>query len=338
MLVLESERSFLALQNHQTLIQQPPDSYKYPVLTLPNEIICEIFLQFLPVYPECPPWVGTLSPTSLTHICRQWRDIALATPTLWRAMYIPLDVDIPFEHQVHELDKWLSRSRGCPFSIIIEELNLHSSGRDFIFSSALCARWEHLKVFLYQPPFLTIEGPMPLLHHLDLAIEDPEMDPDPIVLGEAPLLRSAILNHIAAVKVVLPWGQLTSLTLNHIYPDTCVFILQQTSNLVDCTLVLSADSSGPWPDVKLLCLESLILVPLHFNSTVPGYLETLIMPALCSLKVEEQLLGYEPIEALTSFISKSGCKPQDMYISGGRRISKDVYRAAFPSVKLSFEE
>ncbi|KAJ7020267.1 hypothetical protein C8F04DRAFT_909373, partial [Mycena alexandri] len=67
-------------------VQEELDSYKYPVLTLPTEIICEIFIHFLPVYPECPPPAGILSPTNLTQICRQWRDIALAIPTLWRAM------------------------------------------------------------------------------------------------------------------------------------------------------------------------------------------------------------------------------------------------------------
>ncbi|KAJ7641164.1 hypothetical protein FB45DRAFT_712335, partial [Roridomyces roridus] len=57
-----------------------------PVLTLPNEITSEIFVHFLPPYPVCPPMTGLDSPTSLTHICRQWREIALATPKLWRAI------------------------------------------------------------------------------------------------------------------------------------------------------------------------------------------------------------------------------------------------------------
>ncbi|KAJ6504128.1 hypothetical protein C8R47DRAFT_1247934 [Mycena vitilis] len=35
--------------------------------------------------PTCPPLTGTLSPTLLTIICRQWREIALALPALWRA-------------------------------------------------------------------------------------------------------------------------------------------------------------------------------------------------------------------------------------------------------------
>ncbi|KAJ6504124.1 hypothetical protein C8R47DRAFT_177927 [Mycena vitilis] len=61
--------------------------------TLPNEITSEIFLHFLPVYPRCPPLTGNLSPTCLTHICRRWREIALTTPALWRAMPFCIDAE-----------------------------------------------------------------------------------------------------------------------------------------------------------------------------------------------------------------------------------------------------
>jgi hypothetical protein len=42
------------------------DCYKYPVLTLPNEITTEIFIRFLPIYPSCPQLTGLESPTLLT--------------------------------------------------------------------------------------------------------------------------------------------------------------------------------------------------------------------------------------------------------------------------------
>ncbi|KAJ7086305.1 hypothetical protein C8R43DRAFT_311955 [Mycena crocata] len=62
------------------------DSLVYPVLTLPNEITSQIFIYFLAAYPRCPPFQGLLSPIILTHICHQWREIALSTPALWRAI------------------------------------------------------------------------------------------------------------------------------------------------------------------------------------------------------------------------------------------------------------
>ncbi|KAJ6478068.1 hypothetical protein C8R47DRAFT_1323142 [Mycena vitilis] len=80
------ERSLSALRDEKTRLQARLDAVKYPVLTLPNEIVSEIFFHFLPVYPLCPPFVGTLSPTTLTHICRRWREIALAASVLWSAL------------------------------------------------------------------------------------------------------------------------------------------------------------------------------------------------------------------------------------------------------------
>ncbi|KAJ7882301.1 hypothetical protein B0H13DRAFT_1629544, partial [Mycena leptocephala] len=81
--ILELERSLAALRLQKTVVQERLDSYKYPVLRLPNEIVSEIFTHFLPIYPLCPPVAGLLSPTVLTHICRKWREIALTTPDLW---------------------------------------------------------------------------------------------------------------------------------------------------------------------------------------------------------------------------------------------------------------
>ncbi|KAJ6483087.1 hypothetical protein C8R45DRAFT_787134, partial [Mycena sanguinolenta] len=81
--MLDLARSLSALLAEQKVVQERLDSYKYPVLTLPNEMVSEIFIHCMPPYPQCPPLSGALSPTSLAHICRKWRAVALATPELW---------------------------------------------------------------------------------------------------------------------------------------------------------------------------------------------------------------------------------------------------------------
>ncbi|KAJ7641254.1 hypothetical protein FB45DRAFT_785265, partial [Roridomyces roridus] len=88
------------------------------VFTLPNELISEIFCHFIPEYPLCPPHMGLSSPTVLTHICRRWRQIALGTPELWRAISL-LDPGI---EQVQEPDPgavefWLQHSGCLPLSL-----------------------------------------------------------------------------------------------------------------------------------------------------------------------------------------------------------------------------
>ncbi|KAJ7661919.1 hypothetical protein DFH06DRAFT_1129098 [Mycena polygramma] len=127
--ILELERSLSGLRAQKTLAEDRLESYKYPVLTLPNEIVSEIFIRFLPVYPICPPLTGVLSPTSLTHICRQWRQIALTMPELWRAIaLLENDASLEHPHQYGSISNmWLQRSLFTPLSIHIGCLDPQNS-------------------------------------------------------------------------------------------------------------------------------------------------------------------------------------------------------------------
>jgi hypothetical protein len=78
--IRDLERSLAELRAEKTLVQERLSSCTYPVLTLPNEIVSKIFIHFLPLRPLCPPLTGRLSPTTLTQICRHWREVAHATP------------------------------------------------------------------------------------------------------------------------------------------------------------------------------------------------------------------------------------------------------------------
>ncbi|KAK6978014.1 F-box domain-containing protein [Favolaschia claudopus] len=89
---LEAQMAVIAerlsvLRSEKLEIKNRLDSYTYSAL--PNEITAEIFLQFLPPYPVAPPMLGPRSPILLTKICRQWREVALTTPMLWRAITLP---------------------------------------------------------------------------------------------------------------------------------------------------------------------------------------------------------------------------------------------------------
>ncbi|KAJ7841425.1 hypothetical protein B0H13DRAFT_2365780 [Mycena leptocephala] len=269
------ELSLAELPAEKTHVQERST---YPVLTLPNEIVSEIFIHFLPLRPLCPPLTGLLSPTTLTQICRQWREVAQATPELWRA--IPFsDNRTPLEAQLHICDIWLSRSRGYPLSIRINRP----------------ARWEDFTLHISVSSFPNLDGPMPLLRFLDVALFDSHF----FEFHEAPLLRTACLDGVAASCGTLPWLQLTCLTLRYISVRECASVLQKTTNLVHCTLSVSGTSTGH-PDIVLPSLESLTF---DRNGYMPAtrYLTTFIVPALRSLEVPERSLGPNPIN-ITSWI------------------------------------
>ncbi|KAJ7257123.1 hypothetical protein C8J57DRAFT_1009053, partial [Mycena rebaudengoi] len=88
-------------------------------LTLPVESTSEIFIHFLPDYPERPPITGLLFPALLGQICRKWREIAFDTPRLWRAINIYLSGEriTVLDVQLDVLTTWLSRSKNCSLSL-----------------------------------------------------------------------------------------------------------------------------------------------------------------------------------------------------------------------------
>ncbi|KAJ6481889.1 hypothetical protein C8R45DRAFT_1100293 [Mycena sanguinolenta] len=86
--ILNLQHTIAELRAEQAMTQERLDSYKYPVLTLPNEIVSEILVHSLPAYTVFRAPIGKDSPALLTGICRKWRQIALATPALWRVIAV----------------------------------------------------------------------------------------------------------------------------------------------------------------------------------------------------------------------------------------------------------
>ncbi|KAF7335598.1 F-box domain-containing protein [Mycena venus] len=321
------EHSISVLRAQKALVQERLDSYTYPVLTLPNEITSEIFIHFLPTYPLYPPLTGLLSPNLLAQICRTWREIALATPALWSAISLSF-YSRHYKQESHISQMWLDRSGCRPLSIKIFTDGIYTPSRPLEVIGPVNsqrARWEYLKLVLSQSFTFILEGPMPTLRQLDFELEysDPPVD----------------FIACAASRVMLPWSQLTALTLQMVYLRECVPILQQTPNLMYCKLDLVLDPEPDvLPEVRLPLLESLILN--DDGEPILGYLDTFVVPALRHLEIPELELGKNPTDTLSSFVSKSGCKLQDLRITGLLSIIRDVreYRRAFPSIsKLSLD-
>ncbi|KAJ7159968.1 hypothetical protein C8R43DRAFT_993975 [Mycena crocata] len=333
--------SLRALREKKNAVQERLDAYVYPVSTLPTEMVSEIFRHFLPVYPACPPLMGKRSPTTLTHICHEWREIALATPALWRAISLR---DMHRHGTVDVLEAWLSRSRCLPLSIQsrLGSKYMQALGND-VLAAVLphCARWEHVSFEIAQSQFHIIDGPMPLLRDLQFKVDTYEIDP--FVVRDAPRLCRATLWDFPYPHNFLPWAQLTSLTLVAKMPSECTPVLEQTTNLVHLTLVtLVYDDEEPERerDIRLACLESLVLLQHSTIDEEPAtqYLDTLIVPALRKLQVPDNFLTPDPIQGLALFIQKSGCKLQKVCITGKRAVSKDSYITAFPNIaKIEFD-
>ncbi|KAJ6457735.1 hypothetical protein C8R45DRAFT_880315, partial [Mycena sanguinolenta] len=276
-----SRRSSLLAQ--RALVRETLSGYKYPVLTLPSEITAEIFIQFLPIYPEAPPLTGKDSPTSLTRVCREWREIALATPALWRAISLSVG-RTRNKHNPRVVEAWLARSGLYPISVHLD-MDSNDPFQTEISPAIVVAhraRWEHLTLQVRPTLLPQIAGPMPLLRSLNLTLLD--AGDDASAFSEAPLLRTAVLTGFTASKVTLPWEQLTSLTLYRMSPNQCLAIVKQTAYLVHLDLSVNDAYSEPHTFVTVPTLESLRL---HSPISWPliGFLDSFHVPALCRLEL-----------------------------------------------------
>ncbi|KAJ7113032.1 hypothetical protein C8R44DRAFT_882066 [Mycena epipterygia] len=329
-------------------IQDRLVSYTYTVLTLPNEIISEIFIRLLPVYPLCPPMLGLLSPDCLIQICRKWREIALATPALWRAISLHCYRDDKGNRtlQLHMLRSRLRRSSYCSLSITVRATFMHSEEYARQILTAIVphrARWEYLEVSdISLSNLIAIDGPLHLLRDLDILVYSKVLAPA-AAFRQVPRLRAFTdrrhhCHNLTYLPDFLPWFQLTLVTLIIVAPGNCAPILTQTVNLVHCKLILWHGNANQ-PDIELPCLKSLVLIKFDLMKAVSHtpYLSTFVVPALRRLQVPDKYLGADPIDMLQSFISKSGCQLEEVCITGERSAPKASYRNAFPSIpKFTF--
>lgn len=245
--ILELESALESLKEKKKLVQNRLDAYAYPVMTLPNEMVAEIFVRFLPVYPECPPPIGLLSPYLLCQICRKWREVALSTPALWRAFSLSLRKPSRFEQNLRLLEVSLQRSGSCPLSIqFVDSIGVYKTIMTEIFKkiSAHYNRWEHMDLSTPWPlKFIaSIELRLPLLRTLKLGYEMDNLDLGSTPTFLAPFLRKVVLEiYRPGHGPILPWSQLTVLSVNCMELNLYGELLDQLINIVYCRFYFDFD-------------------------------------------------------------------------------------------------
>ncbi|KAJ7639723.1 hypothetical protein DFH06DRAFT_1432108 [Mycena polygramma] len=295
------------------LVQRRLDTYIYPVLTLPPEIVSEIFVHLLPVYPRLPSTKDFLGLVQLGQICRTWQEISVSTPSLWRAISasvpdtralrgVGMAERLPkiIEGEIRALKTCLKRSGALGLTInfnirltdqeklvpLIETVSAHSSRR------------EHLKILSSPNHISSIQGPFPLLRTLKIYSYDGYNNfVDRVcpltACASAPLLRRVMLEEYSKTyHFTLPWSQLIALIVDTIRAEESWHVLTLASNLVYCRLTISGQfilsSTVVLPRLETLVLRA--LVPGQRVNPAAGFLGSLTLPALRRLQVSETLL------------------------------------------------
>ncbi|KAJ7029352.1 hypothetical protein C8F04DRAFT_1116683 [Mycena alexandri] len=217
-----------------------------PMDDLPPELLELIFLRCHNALDTCPTL--TDAPINLSATCKRWKHVASDIPSLWSTLKVVASHTVS-KPPVDIVDKWLRLSGSHTLSpssdlgvfkvLELLLLNMHRwRAASFDFSQ-------------YAPPInypssLTAQG-APQLERFEIhpfswspllgALTIPWL----AAVVSAPLLHS-FTSHLgkfpSAFFSRIPWGQLTYLRLEtRLSEFACLFILQSTSNLVECYLL-----------------------------------------------------------------------------------------------------
>ncbi|KAJ7644511.1 hypothetical protein FB45DRAFT_297371 [Roridomyces roridus] len=188
----------------------------YPVLTVPAEILSEIFLQHVSHSGQ------RLGPLLLTWICRRWREVAVCTPRLWTSFYL---------ESVPLAALWYSRAGTLPLDLNFltsEPLELSELLPVII---AYSAQWEKLTLDPILLP-ANLFFSFPCLAKLELLDSTSDGVVTMPTLTDSPRLRELYIDisGLNGLPATFPWAQLTELTIiSNLH--TCLELLAQTANV-----------------------------------------------------------------------------------------------------------
>ncbi|KAJ7457168.1 hypothetical protein B0H11DRAFT_2063087, partial [Mycena galericulata] len=290
-----------------------------PLRRMPPEVLSEIFSwTLLPSTAAAAlscSFDKTTSPWVLTHINSRWREIAIATPSLWSRVLI----DYPYPSTLDLVEIQVQRAHQLCIYFFGGHTYDEQEIEIFSFLSEHSSRWETLSVGLTSqlvPLLPAIRDRLPSLTKLWIQWEGPEsqtgVESIECFRSAPSLVDVGIYNEFRAVPIFLPGHQLTRYELDGPW-ETHWGILAQSPNLVEACIHVSFDDE-PWPDgehlVDLTCLHRLSIS----DVMVLDYLRT---PVLEEIAIETRdSSGPEFLGCLESFLEHSACVIRTVCLAG----------------------
>ncbi|KAJ7642258.1 hypothetical protein FB45DRAFT_786366 [Roridomyces roridus] len=320
--VLHARLTVLAAER-KSIVQDLRSVIYSGVVSLPPEIIAEIFLQYVTfgeiVSPYPNPHESTphsYGPLLLSSVCRRWREIALALQPIWSNFVIRTSDD-SISSAVSLLERWIPRAGNHPLTVAVLRHDWEMS----IFTT-LAPAFHHLQSFECfvdcERSFSNdvIRGRVPRLRSLRLSsdvLDEDQVLPEPLTaFSECPLLCEVYLSQFPWLSLVLPWPQITRLT--SMSAGECLVIVRQTDALE--TLIASCyefDDNWLWDGVPLQ-LSHLHTFKINRHRESIQLIDRLTLPSLThiELPLPNQRLD---AERLLGLIQRSACVLRSIALS-----------------------
>ncbi|KAJ7119470.1 hypothetical protein C8R44DRAFT_788134 [Mycena epipterygia] len=312
----------------------------YPVLTLPFDIISQIFVYCLPKEDDALPW-RTEAPLLLAGICRDWREVALCTHELWNTIHLGLRPHSLLKAK-RLLEFWIPRAGTFPLSMSLSYKGDSDTARLGTLITQYAPHWSTIELHvpfeallrLNRPPFPNFGSLERLILNCGATFQGGGRRVARM-FSKAPRLRDLhIISGISAPNIALRGEQLTSLRLDNSTAAECIQTLAIVPNIVHFTSTLWEFGGNPSLVPPLYHLESLKIILSHTRG--PALLTHLTLPALQHLELDLQGPPHE-IERVTSLIVRSSCFLRRLSVRTGPLWTADHFAQLFAAIP-SLEE
>ncbi|KAJ7130977.1 hypothetical protein C8R46DRAFT_1235974 [Mycena filopes] len=331
----------LKLRTDRGLIQSQLDSLVYPIQSLPLDVTLEIFGHCSLVREHHH---GYWSPTTVFRVCKSWREIALATPSLWKTINFRLRHGRSGYAIERYLDYRATVAQDCPLSVSIRGEDIVENLGEQGFVALLCRlapRLYSLKLNVAVSGLFALDRDppsFPLLEKLDIYLSDENLRSTPIenAFTIAPLLREV---RTRAGPMDFRWTQITKFDSQYVSVEECCYILEEAENLLEAKFRLdkyTASSDGRRP-VRHSHLQTLIVRSAFRSTQKTSLLSLLTFPALRSLHLLDTPDG--DVEQIRSFLTRHAAQLRTFSFSGctTRAITIDAVRPMLDLTNLRLD-
>ncbi|KAJ7264900.1 hypothetical protein B0H12DRAFT_1230548 [Mycena haematopus] len=257
-----------------------------PIHTLPVELLAEIFELTI----RDDNHIEDVFRAS--QVCSDWRQVAHSTPQLWtRPIQIDLRSRSVEEEQVYTdgLKAWLVRSAPLtiPVSLVLGHRRRDRRILDELLRTA--SRWRSFHSPGFASPSLInhlAECKLESLEELTLGSFTGNVDPTALPsFTTVPQLRTLKIHFSSnALPILMPWAQLTHLTLGADFPNLALDVLAQCPNLIKAVVSIMGWDVLPEARQDILALShlralSLSIFGLDSRHSI-SFLDSLATPAL----------------------------------------------------------
>ncbi|KAJ8514194.1 hypothetical protein ONZ45_g8248 [Pleurotus djamor] len=273
-----------------------------PVRQLPDPILSQIFQAASHLRPDS--WWRNISgsevpqPRVLSMVCRRWRKLARATPTLWNQIAI-----ISGRPSRRTTERSLRLSAQAPLDVYIETSAFAVEEDDGEWEGLLenSTRWRNVTLNIPDPHLIPsslehalLHGNFPSMRRLSISCHPTAMAATLRWFITAPHLKHVELRGLRPADIFLPWIQLKTLKLRTPIPlSACLDLFKSTAlpYLQQCNISISeVDVEGPPTRFALPSLDSLTLHG-HWNLISHLSIPKLTSLYLCDMTIPNSRLS-----------------------------------------------